>query len=270
MKKLIILASLLIAGQSLMAQDGENNLKNFRFGLKVAPTFNWARPDDKKLESGGASTGLKYGLITEFRLSSVASFSTGLEGTHVGLKLKYVGDSAVYRVSDDALISPDNYTALDSASKSKSGRYLLTESSIRVTYITIPVTLKLKTKDIGGITYFGMFGGDLNIKAGSKFTDNSKLAALTAPASGTKFDPTKLDYSKDMNFFTVNLNAGAGIEYNLSGSTSFLASIGYNRGFLSATKSDSEYLTKGKLESTSPYVQKAFMDGIVITVGMLF
>ena len=268
MKKLFILFAILFVSKGLFAQE-ENNLKNFRFGLKVAPVFNWLRPDLKKIDGAGASVGFKYGLITEFRLSSVASFVTGIEGSHLGGKLNYT-DSAVYRVFDDAFVSAEDFTALDSASKLKSGRYLLKESNIRVTYITIPIALKLKTKDIGGMTYFGMFGGDLNIKAGSKLTDNSNLSALTAPASGTKFDPTKIDYSKDMNFFTVNLNVGGGLEYNLSGTTSFLAGINYNRGFLSATKADSDILTKGKYENTGAYSQKAFMDGIAITVGILF
>ncbi len=268
MKKLFILFAILFAGKGAFAQD-ENNLKNFRFGLKATPMFNWLRPDDKKLDGGGLAMGFKYGLITEFRLNNVASFTTGIEGSHVGGKLNY-NDSAVYRVFDDAFISAEDYTGLDSASKSKSGRYLLKSSSIRVTYITIPLTLKLKTKDIGGMTYYGMFGGDLNIKAGSKLTDNSNLSALTAPASGTKFDPTKIDYAKDMNFFTVNLNVGGGLEYNLSGTTSFIAGLNYNRGFLSATKTDSDILTKGKLETAGPYVQKSFMDGIAVTLGILF
>lgn len=260
MKKLLIAAALLVAGQGLFAQDGENNLKNFRFGLKVAPSFNWLRPDDKKTEGDGMAMGLKYGLITEFRLSSVASFSTGIEGSHLGGKLSYP-DSAFYYVHDDAFIAKE-----DTAGKSnKLQVYKLNNRTFRVTYVTIPVTLKLKTKDIGGMTYFGFFGGDLNFRAGAKATD-TQITNILVP-SGTSFDASKVDITKDMNLFTVNLNVGGGIEYNLSGSTSFTAGLHYNRGFLSATKADSEYLMK---PDGTPYKQKAYMDGIVVSVGMLF
>lgn len=258
MKKLFILFAILMAGKSAFAQD-ENNLKNFRFGLKFAPSFNWMRPDDKKTDGAGTVAGIKYGLITEFRLNSVASFATGIEGSHLGGKLTYT-DSAFYMVHDDAFLALE-----DTAGKTGIQSYLLSDRTFRMTYVTIPLTLKLKTKDIGGMTYFGMFGGDLNFRAGAKATDTKKTN-LVVP-SGSAFDATKVENSKDMNIFAVNLNVGAGLEYNLSGTTSLMGSIGYNRGFLSNTKTDSEYLLK---PNYTAYRQKAFLDGIVITLGVLF
>jgi len=261
MKKLLILSALfLFAKGGLFAQD-ENNLKNFRFGLKATPTFNWLRPDDKKLEKDGTLAGIKYGLITEFRLNAVASFSTGIEGSHVGGRVNYT-DSAYYFVHDDAYMAKE-----DTAGHSNDlAVYRLTNREFRITYVTVPVTLKLKTKDIGGMTYFGMFGGDLNFRAGAKATDKN-VSSFVPP--NTTFDPTKVDITKDVNLFTVNLNVGAGMEYNLSGTTSFVASLNYNRGFMSALKADSEYLMNPDVDAT-PYRQKAYLDGIVVTVGVMF
>lgn len=263
MKKIILLALVaLLTGRWCMAQD-ENNLKNFRFGLKFAPSINWMRPDDKKLSKAGSALGLKYGLMMEFRLNGVASFATGIEGSHLGGKVTFK-DSAVYRVQDDAFVDVGD-TAGTGSTKSS---YLLNGTrTYRTTYVTVPLTLKLKTKDIGGMTYFGVFGGDLNFRVGAKATDE-KITNLQV-ANGTSFDPTKVDNGKDMNIMTVNLNAGAGIEYNVSGSTSLVASLHYNRGFMSATKAKSEFLAKGK-HSVDPYSQKAFTDGLVISLGVLF
>ena len=262
MKKIVLFSLVaLFTGSMLKAQDGENDLKNFRFGLKFAPTINWTRPDDKKIVKDGGSLGVKYGLMMEFRLNSVASFATGIEGSHLGMKVSYA-DSAVYRVLDDAYAKIGDTSGTGTTKSS----YLLNSRAMRTVYITVPLTLKLKTKDIGGMTYFGLFGGDLNFRAGSKATD--KVTNLQV-ANGTSFDPTKVDNTKDMNLMTVNLNAGGGIEYNVSGSTSFVASIHYNRGFLSTTKTTSDFLAKGKY-STAGYSQKAFCDGIVISLGVLF
>ena len=41
--------------------------------------------------------------------------------------------------------------------------YWLKERKYKVNYVTIPIGLKLKTKEIGYLTYFGEFGGNIGI-----------------------------------------------------------------------------------------------------------
>src|SRR4051812_9761738 len=106
MKKVILLAlTLTLGGKFMFAQD-ENNLKNFRFGLKVAPALTWYKPDasSKNFAKGGSSLKLNYGLITEFRLNKVASFATGLEVAYDGGKLSVANPSSTpnfYYLSKD-------------------------------------------------------------------------------------------------------------------------------------------------------------------------
>jgi hypothetical protein len=260
-KAFFILFTFVFAAPTAFAQDGENNLKNFRFGLKAAPSINWYRPDGKKVTSDGAKLGFNYGLMLEFRLNNVASFATGIEGNHIGGKLAF-SDSATYLVHEDAIISPD-----DTAGKGATvSQYKLNSRTYRGVYVNIPLTLKLKTKEIGYMTYYGVFGGDLSFRTGTKVDDKNTTIRV---ASGTTFDPNKIDNAKDMNLFRVGLNVGAGAEYNVSGSTSLVFGLNYQRGFLSSTKSDSDYLRRGK-NSTAKYPQKAYQDGIQIMVGVMF
>ena len=240
------------------AQDDD---KSFRFGLKVTPSVNWLRPDLKSVEKDGASVRFGYGLITEFKLASVISFVTGVGGDYDGGKLSFK-DSVTYYVKDGSLVAIKSVNITDTTL----AHYKLSTRSYKVNYINIPLALKMKTKDIGGITYFGSFGGDLGIRTKAKATDTK--VDLKVP-NGTDYDPTNIDITKDINLFKMNLNVGAGIEYNLAGSTSLLVSINYRRGFITAPKSTSDFLIKGST-GTSAFKQSAPTDAIVLTLGMLF
>ncbi|MBK7183324.1 MAG: hypothetical protein IPH89_10510 [Bacteroidetes bacterium] len=45
----------------IFAGGDENEIKNFRFGLKVTPSLNWYKPDGKIFEKNGISP--KFGGI---------------------------------------------------------------------------------------------------------------------------------------------------------------------------------------------------------------
>jgi hypothetical protein len=47
MKKLLALTSLILLTNSIFAGGDENEIKNFRFGLKVTPSLNWYKPDGR-------------------------------------------------------------------------------------------------------------------------------------------------------------------------------------------------------------------------------
>lgn len=233
-----------------------NSLKKFRFGLKGAPSLNWYKPDDKKkMESGGVKLQFSYGLVTEFRLSSVASFATGLQVDYDGGKINFL-DSAYYFISNDAFIA-----SADTAG-AKATQYRLLKRDYKNTYLTVPLTLKMKTKEIGYLTYFGQFGINSSFRLKSRVDDDVTFSGGTA-------NQTDLDNGKDMNLIKFALNIGAGAEYNLSGSTSVFFGLNFYNGFSSVTKPTSKYLQKGKLDKTE-VKQKATSNAVALTVGILF
>jgi hypothetical protein len=236
--------------------DGD---KTFRFGIKVNPMLSWFRPDDKKIEKDGLKAKFGYGLITEFKLAKVVSFATGIGADYEGGKLAFK-DSASYYVFDGEFIS-----VADTAGK-KVARYLLTSRNYNINYLNIPITLKMKTKDIGGMTYFAVFGGDLGFRLKSKVTD--KVTAMSTVPAGFTYDPTDIDNTKDMNILRTALNVGAGFEYNLSGSTSLVVGLNYRRGFLPVVKKNSEYLLERN--TSSAFKTAVLGDAFLLTAGILF
>lgn len=288
MKKLLALASLVLLTSSVSAGGDENEIKNFRFGLKVTPSLNWYKPDGKILSKNGTTTKFGGGLILEFRLAKVASIQTGLQIDMDGGKIKYNNGgfaapnantvSYYYNNSDDAIepygtTPPTDSTNLYSFNQ-KYTLYQLNERTYKATYITIPLLLKLKTKEIGMMTYFGQFGINNSFRWSVKADD--KLTALSGSNFGATESKTKINISKDAAVYTASLAFGGGVEMNFSGTTSLLIGVNYNLGFTNVVKSDSDYLRRNTNNATgtgsdlSQLPQTIKANAVVLTVGVLF
>ena len=288
MKKILTITAFAFAGTFAFAQSGENELKNFRFGLKVTPSVNWYKPDGKLISGNGAGVKFGGGLILEFRLAKVASFQTGLQIDMEGGKVKYNNGgtannastmSYYYNIADDA-IQKYNSAPTDSSQaytfNQSNTHYQLNERQYKATYITLPIMLKLKTKEIGTMTYFGQFGFNTSFRWKANVTDK---VSVIAPSSGVGASPTKskVDMTKDMSFFKASLAFGLGAEMNLSGTTSLVFGVNYNLGFTNAVKNSSDYIekktngpTSGSSASYEKLPQTLKSNAVVLTVGVLF
>jgi hypothetical protein len=297
MKKILAITAFAFAGTFALAQDGGNEIKNFRFGLAIDPSVNWYKPDGKIIGTNGAGVKFAGGLILEYRLAKVASLQTGIRIGGDGGKVKYNnGDlqkansnivSYFYTNADDVFSSyqaPDSSTSFYTAASTKGKtQFQLNERQYKATYVTIPLLLKLKTKEIGTMTYFGQFG--LNTSFRWKVLANDKVTELKQSSSGFSLGAadtkSKVDVTKDMSFVKLALTFGFGAEMNLSGSTSLIFGLNYNLGLTNVVKSNSKYLARrlnGAGYSSAaqtdvaitqmPQVLKS--NAVVLTVGILF
>ncbi len=283
MKKLFTLATLVLFANVLFADDG-NEIKNFRFGLKVTPSINWYKPEGKLLEKNGVAPRFGGGLIMEFRLAKVAALQTGIQIDMDGGKIKYKNggyntanantayyyyDNTEDKIEKFGLTPPSDSASLYKFNQ-KYTLYQLNERTYKATYVTIPLMLKLKTKEIGMMTYFGQFGVNNSFRWSVKADDK-----LTTIKNGATDSKSKVNITKDCSFYTATLNFGAGVEMNLSGSTSVLIGVNYNLGFTNVVKSKSDYLGKRTNDALGvgtltnlPQTLKS--NGVVLTIGVLF
>ena len=273
MKKVLTISALVLAGSGIFAQDDAVS-KNVRFGLKVTPSVNWLKSENEKLQSGnGAAMKFGGGVILEFRLAKVASIQTGLQIDMDGGKIKYTNDGSnevryFYHNIDEEIVE---YNA-EYENNPDYTHYQLDERKYNITYVTLPVALKLKTKEIGALTYFGQVG--LNTSFRWKASANDEVSSLETSAK-VKESKSKIDITKDVNIFNFALNAGLGAEYNISGSTSILFGLSYNLGFSNVVKKKSDYLERKVTSATftetySDYPQELKSNAVVLTIGVLF
>lgn len=268
MKKVFLIAiSFFVLVSKIFAGDGPADSK-FRFGLKMAPSIAWMKSDDtKKLDSDGAALKFAYGLTTEFRLTSVASFCTGVEVNYSGGRLNFTNPA------DSVYYDPSEFTI---PLANTSDKFFLTRRTYSITYVDLPVLLKMKTPEVGGFTYFGLFGINLSIRAKVKANDIGTLVTYKDSTSGTSrqiavtnaYEIPDLIVTKDMNFFRAGLNVGAGAEYRIAGSTSVFVSLNFQNGFTNVLKKESEnMISKTKRQS---FVQNAKTNFFQINIGVLF
>jgi len=217
MKKiLVITAAVLFLSVQLHAQDEQK----LHFGLKAAPSLAWISSDSKGFASNGSKLGFSYGLITEFNFSKHYAFATGVDVTYRGGNSKYSFDVN------------DSTTAV-------------VETKYNLQYIEIPITLKLKTNEIGYLTYFLQFGLEPGFNIRSRADIKTTMQVAGHPAVATETDD--VDIMDGINNLNLSMIIGGGLEYTLSGSTVLLAGVTFSNGFLDvidgdAIKANSNYL----------------------------
>lgn len=190
----LIALALVAAAQTLNAQDNK-----FNFGLKVSPTIAWFKASGD-LSNDGSRIGFAYGLMADINFTNNYALATGVDVTYRGGKVKVYDTIKVKTV---------------------------------LQYVEVPITLKLKTNEIGYMTYFGKVG--------------------FAPGFNIRTDG---DFSKSQIYpFNLALVVGLGGQYSLGGKTALLAGVTFNNGFMDVVKAKE---------------QKATSNFIAIDLGVMF
>ncbi len=195
-KTLLALAAATLFAGNIKAQDE----KKFRLGLEICPNMAWLKSDEKGFENDGSPVGFRFGLLGDFRLGGDKNyyFSTG--------------------VFMNSLKGKSKVAIVDSSGAAGSATF---ESKFQ--YVELPLSIKLKTNEIGYISYFGQIGFD---------------AGLNVSAKARVGDGDFEDFSDDANILRVALLVGGGLEYNFSGGTSALLGLKYSNAFTSVNDGD--------------------------------
>jgi hypothetical protein len=277
MKKILMaLIVLTYAGKGIAQSDGDPNVdKKFRFGLHLDPTFSWYAPvDKKKFENAGTRLKFSVGALTDFKLAENIWLSTGLSMSFYGGKLNYLEgleDTVGYFIKDDEITPYDQIQGLDTNFYNTHDFIRLDTRTFNVNYLTIPLLLKMKTKEISYLTYCGQFGLLSHLKLGAAKAND--LGDNLSTAASNDFNVEDLLVIKEPNFLQLQVNVGFGVEYNISGSTSLFGSVGFNYGINSAVKGKSDHLVY-RSDNSGTFTRyeetKAPMHSVVVSLGVLF
>lgn len=209
MKKLLII--ILLSPFVLQAQETNRKI---RFGMKVAPLFSWIKQDfdlnnasisdDYEVDGGGLRLGFNWGPQVEIVLNETFLLSTGVD-------INY----STGKVTGRAARNPAQSYNFDQLYKMR--------------FIELPLMIKGRTKEIGHMRYFMSFGmsAGFRYKASTEFTEEIGGSEITTPNTNS---------NTYINAFRGALLVGGGVEYNISGNTSLVASIMFNNGLTNVLK----------------------------------
>jgi hypothetical protein len=181
--------------------------QNLSFSVVFDPQVTWMKSDSKSIEREGTRFGFNAGLVLDAYFAENYAFSTGASIWQTGGQLQLV-DSIGFQ--DPAW--------LDTLSSGTTVNYNLQ-------YITIPISLKLKSNQIGYNTFFAHLG--LN-------THMNVRALAEVPGMGISDE----DISDEVRFFMMSYFIGGGMEYSLGGNTALMAGLYYTNGFLDVRKTE--------------------------------
>lgn len=258
MKKFIILSLVGFFALQLSAQD-----KKFSGGLYATTGLSWLSPENEKLvENTGMGFSYKIGGELDKNIGENFSFCFALQ---------YGRNSASLSFTDTIF----NF-------KTDNGNYIIpakNKISYKMNFVDVPIFLKFKTNEIGGIRYL--------LKAGANFS-----VGLTPRANFTGINKDNFNITDD-NLIIQNLSAypaesvekavikgavtpinfgvviGGGIEYDFGGGARLLVELNYNRNLIDnimteTNKNRADYKTEKDINPV------ARLNAIELKVGILF
>ena len=151
MKKsdLFVLLLTLISFQTGLISQESSKLK---MGLKVSPNIGWMSPTTKGYKSDGARLGATVGFIGDFYFAENYALSSGFNFQFLHGKQGF---------ADSILM--ENSAAMQTVDLTRKYNFI---------YVEIPVTIKMKTRTFGKISYYGQIGLGTGFRIKASATDH--------------------------------------------------------------------------------------------------
>jgi hypothetical protein len=231
MKKINALILFSLLATLSFAQDKKTTTSKYRLGFKVSPNVSWLASDNANMTVGDKSLQFGYGLNFDIFFAPNYAIGTGVNVNNTGGKYSYFAE-----------YTGDDFDASGTAITNMKQIGLISRD-LRLQYLQIPLTFKMKTNEIGYITYWGQFGLGLNMNLKALSDDEidylyyqNKNSYAWEKSNRESSTASMNDIKNEVNIFSSNLIFAAGIEYNLSGNTSLLGGLTFQNGFTDAFK----------------------------------
>ncbi len=175
MKNVTILVFGMLITQLSFAQ-GE-----FRFGLKGSSNFGWVGGTSKNIVNDGTTVAFGYGIMGDYYFKPNYGISAEIMLSNIKSKFTVTEPLAFNSVMSDTV---------------NDLRY-----EYNIQYLDIPLTMKIRTKEIGDMTYFGQFGVSMGFALNAK----TSIVSTGLPKSISDQEPTEYRVNgAEGDAFTVN------------------------------------------------------------------
>jgi hypothetical protein len=182
------------------------------FSIHFDPLISWFSTDSYDTRSDGVVPGFNFGISYNKYFGPNYSFSSGINIINSGGRV-------INR--ETTRFEFKNYNS--SIITVQPGE----EITYRITYLSIPLGLKLQTNQIGYGRFFTDVGLDPKIVVGGR---------ADIPSENIKGG----NASQELNLFNLSFHIMAGMEYPLSGNNSFIVGIGFDKNLFDITRDNGD------------------------------
>lgn len=256
------LSALIVLVTFSLSGSAQDDFQKFRMGFKGDLNTSWLQPQEKHFVNEGAVFRAGFGFIADIHFTENYAFGTGLNIIRNGGEMSYFaedsfdGNPVVTKVTRDYSIQ----------------------------YLQVPLTFKLRTNEIGYMTYFGQFGIGLGFNTKATGTERkdyvlefveTEMSQFWQESEIPPYEEDKEVFTDDINLLRMSMIFSAGLEYNISGSTSIVAAIFFDNGFTNSMRKTDAVETEKDVpifEDNQPksVKLKANSSTVGLSVGLLF
>ena len=212
MKKIAVITLFFLVITSVVS-EAQNYFRDLKIGFHVSPSLNWMGSQNNKINSVKSKVGLHCGIQGEWYFKDHYALTTGIGFAFgVGGTLQHELGGKYWQLSNLG----DAYTELPEEVKL---RY-------RIQYLEIPFGLKLKTAQIGYLSYFIEPGLVANIRTQAR----GKIIGAGLPESSESFF-----IKKEVNGMALAYRLGGGGTYQINQQLSFLFGLYFQKSFTDIT-----------------------------------
>lgn len=240
------------------------DIRPVRLGFLARPALTWLSAQNPELDSKGVRMGFAFGFMVDFTIAQNNNYA--------------VATGLLMNLADGGQL---NYADVRSPSSAESLQQGVTDVSHNYQWLEVPLTLKLKTNQIGYMTYFGQLGLQGGVKLSAKQNGDFQF---DSGGEDTRLIEQE-NINDDTQLFNAGMLVGLGAEYNISGNTNIVFGITYYRGFTNVLKGD-VYETNDKgdvvfqniddgnggtiIAPVTGSKRRAMLNNISLNVGVIF
>lgn len=206
MKHFLVVAACFFAACTAVQAQG------YHLGLTVSPNVSFSDARELSHVGAGSQAHFGYGFIFDALFTDTYAIGTGVNIFYNGGRIAYFESTAT---ADGEVI---NRVELDHKQQ----------------YVEIPLTFKMRTKEIGYSTYYGQFGMGLGLNVRSEGTRTATPFAAADSLGAWSFvnagatDPILVSLVDQTLLFRPSMIIGLGFERRFTGTTALAVGLRYN------------------------------------------
>lgn len=193
--------------------------QDIRFGITANPGIIWVAPDNAAIDGNGVRFAFDFGLVVDYVFGNEEryAFNGGLNLQVAGAKIKGVDSSG-----------------------------LTSTLTARINYLQLPLTIKLRSNEVGYFNFYGQLGMvpkfAVRSRADYEIETDPGSGVMTTVVDNERFEdipfyPNSIEKVKP---FDLGLYVEAGMEYNITDKTVLFGGPFFNTGFLDMFKDNDD------------------------------